>query len=166
MRTLVVVLGVLALLVPTPVWAHASLVDSSPRQNDTLDQLPAQVRFEFNEEMSPPAYVVVTDPDGTSLTVGDPVVDGPVVTQEIADGPDGAYTMAYRAVSEDGHPITGEITFTVGEAPATEPAPPPATPDDTESDSFLSGHQIAVGGAAGLFLLAALMLLLARRTTP
>ncbi len=66
--------------------------------------------------MTSPAYVIVTAPDGSSVASGTPRVDGVLVRQGLTEGPDGAYTMAFRAVSEDGHPVTGEITFTVGTA--------------------------------------------------
>lgn len=171
----------LTVLVPTPAWAHAALVDSSPHQGEQFDELPAQVRFEFSQDMSAPAYVIVTAPDGSSVTTGDPQVDGPVVSQDITDGPDGTYTMAYRAVSEDGHPVTGEITFLVGSGStstgspesgpsAAEPGPDDASigdaPEAATDDSFVSRHLVAVSVGIALFLLAGLMLLLARRTAP
>ena len=95
--------------------AHASLVASDPTEGQQLDTLPDSVSFEFSEAMSEPAYVAVTGPDGSSVIAGEPTVTGAVVSQTL-DGSDvpGTYTMAYRAVSEDGHPVTGQITFTVG----------------------------------------------------
>lgn len=167
--------------VPTPAFAHATLVSTSPGAGDQLKRLPDEMRLEFSEQMSAPAYVVVTAPDGTSVTVGDPVVDGALVEQELKDGPDGAYTIAYRAASEDGHPLTGELDFVVGEAedseslsdPSEPDAPPteadaspdvwsdaePASAPDQESAGF--GWPAAVGFA--LFGLAGLCYLLSRR---
>jgi hypothetical protein len=129
--------------------------------------------------MADPAYVIVTAPDGTSVARGAPRVDGPVVSQDITSGPDGTYTMAYRVVSEDGHPLAGEITFTVGATSAAGPSgtgptpaepsrdgeaaagvPPAGSPDET----LWSRQHVAVSVAVALFGLAALLLLLARRT--
>jgi copper resistance protein C len=110
------------LLGASPASAHASLVGSTPAQDARLDALPGEVSFEFSEQMSAPAYVVVTAPDGTALADGDPVVDGATVRQAVSPSTaTGTFTMAYRAVSEDGHPVTGQISFDVGEA--SSPAP-------------------------------------------
>ncbi|MGL5811027.1 MAG: copper resistance CopC family protein [Nocardioides sp.] len=117
MRADVLVAAVLlAILLPSPASAHAGLVDSFPRQGERLESLPAEILFEFDETMSDPAYVAVTAPDGTSVTTGDPRVDGVRVRQSLTSGIDGSYTVAYRAVSEDGHAIIGELDFLVGPA--------------------------------------------------
>lgn len=161
-----------------PASAHATLVSSSPAQGARLDALPAEVRFEFTEEIAAPAYVIVTAPDGSSVADGDPVVDGRVVTQAVADGPEGGYTMAYRAVSRDGHPVTGAISFSVGDAGPAAPPGAAATiaPDDApeaaeptaagagSGDDSVSRRQVvAVSVGAGLFGAALLLMLLARR---
>lgn len=174
-------LGVLALAVlpAAPAAAHAALLSSSPAQGDRLRVLPAEVTFEFNQDMSAPAYVIVTAPDGSSVTDGDPEVDGAVVRQAVSEGPEGTYTMAYRVVSEDGHPVTGEIAFTVGDGgpdptgtpseatpEAGAPAPSTADPAPGQGDSFARRHVVALAVGAALFSAALLLLLLARRTEP
>lgn len=99
-----------------PAWAHASMTGSSPEQGERLEALPEEVTFEFSEAMDPTAYVVVTGPDGASLAAGEPVVDGSTITQALAGpGPDGGYLMAVKAVSADGHAITGRVEFVVGD---------------------------------------------------
>ena len=177
--------GVLAALLllalvswPGPAAAHASLVSSSPAQGDVLATAPTSISFEFSEDMVSPAYVVVTGPDGNAATVGEPVVDGNVVTQQVAPGvPDGTWTTAVRAVSKDGHPVTAQITFSVGDG-AVDDAP--AAPDVAGSTSEDTGGDdpapVAGADASGwtrgrtdlvvavaIFGLAGLLLLLARR---
>ena len=123
MRRTARVLGALALagaaaplVVAAPAHAHATMVATSPEEGAVLDALPAQVSFAFSEPMDPVAYVVVTAPDGTALADGDPVVDGEIITQAVDDSGDGTYLMAVKAVSQDGHPLTGRVEFVVGEA--------------------------------------------------
>ena len=177
-----VVAAVGVAVLPSPASAHATLIGSSPRQDAQLDHLPDRVSFEFNQDMSAPAYVIVTAPDGSSVTEGDPDVDGAVVSQAVTNGPDGTYTMAYRAVSEDGHPVTGEITFTVGVASSAAPGPSSAAsaspgPGDeartgstgaeaADDESFLSRHVVAILVGLVLFGAAGALLLIARRTEP
>lgn len=169
--------GVLLLLATAPAaYAHAALVSSSPAQGEVVPTLPAEVVFTFNQDMSAPAYVIVTAPDGSSVTDGDPEVDGARVTQALTDGPEGTYTMAYRAVSEDGHPVTGQITFTLGTAGSiTAPtssadAAPSTAPSAGEAGSATSvdgggaGRRNAILVGVGLVVLAAGLLLLSRRS--
>jgi len=139
----VLLAGAVLLALPSPALAHASLVGSTPTAGARLDELPAQVQLEFSEEVLEPAYVVLTGPDGASAAAGEPQVDGAMVVQATAGGPDGGYTLAYRAVSRDGHPVTGQITFTVGDSTA---APPSATASDRGSSGGGSGD--GVGTAA------------------
>jgi methionine-rich copper-binding protein CopC len=117
----------LALTGVAPAHAHARLVSSTPAQDAILDALPDQVSFVFSEPMDPSAYVVVTAPDGTALTTGEPVVDEYTITQDIRGAGEGTYLMAVKAVSRDGHPITGRVEFAVG-APSVRSETPLAGP--------------------------------------
>ena len=51
--------------------------------------------------------------DGTNNLLKSPTVAGNVVSAKVVDGefPAGEYLLKYRVVSADGHPITGEISF-------------------------------------------------------
>lgn len=130
-----------AALVPTAAQAHAGLVDSTPRDGATLDDLPSEVTLTFTEDINPPAYVVVRHADDTALAEGEARVEGALVRQPITAGGPGDYTLAYSVVSADGHRVTGELSFTVtGDAAAPSPgatdtpAPSPGA-DDSDSDS-------------------------------
>lgn len=115
-RALAVVLLVLGLapLGVGPASAHASLVASDPRDGATLDRLPSRISFTFSEDVVTPAYVVVRTADGADVTSGGPVVDGATVSQRLdGSAATGEITLAYRVVSVDGHPVTGELTVTV-----------------------------------------------------
>uniref|UniRef100_UPI003B39FD74 copper resistance protein CopC n=1 Tax=Pseudactinotalea sp. TaxID=1926260 RepID=UPI003B39FD74 len=77
---------------------------------------------------------------------------------------DGHYDIRWRVVSSDGHPISGVIPFSVGDAgerPAQESVPPPQAEEaETESSSASPAltrpartAHVAVGGAAAALLL-------------
>ncbi|MFD0664478.1 copper resistance CopC family protein [Thermocatellispora tengchongensis] len=68
------------------------------------------------------AIVQVRGPGGDRADSGDPTVTADKVRQRV-DPPQrpGRYTIAYRVVSADGHPITGELAFTLTES-AADPA--------------------------------------------
>ena len=141
LRTLAVTLLVLGLapLGAGPASAHASLMGSDPRDGATLDRLPSRISFTFSEDVVTPAYVVVRTADGADVTSGKPVVEGATVSQELdGSAAAGEVTLAYRVVSVDGHPVTGELAVTVRE---------PASPSSDQDRRGEAGNGAASGGS-------------------
>ncbi|MCF6745963.1 copper resistance protein CopC [Blastococcus sp. KM273128] len=117
--TLAAVAGGLTVDVVTapPASAHATLVATMPADGARLDAAPAEVELEFTEPVSVGAgYVRVLGPDGERVDTGSPVEDGVTVVAPLRAGlPDASYTVSYRVVSEDAHPISGAYAFVVGD---------------------------------------------------
>lgn len=140
------------LVVAPPALAHDTLKDSDPDKNSTVEKV-EQVKLEFNARVRLP-YVIVRDADGKAFQDGKPQLDGRFVTQEFTAAlPDGAYTIAYRVVSSDGHPIEGEVPFKVKGAPKAEESPaasspPPATPVGTPTQGQAAASEQPVRPAA------------------
>ena len=125
--------GLVLALVAAPAYAHDELKASNPTDGDTLVTPPAQVVLTFEE---PPvalgAQVVVTGPDGP-VSSGAPRLAGDDVVQDVQpQAPAGRYTVEWRVTSDDGHPVSGTLSFTAqtaaGAAPSAVPASPSATP--------------------------------------
>ncbi|MFJ1756617.1 FixH family protein [Kitasatospora sp. NPDC088134] len=103
----------------TAASAHATLERTDPAQGSVVATAPAAVTLTFSEGVSLAADSVrVLDPQGNAVDDGRPEhVDGKAATarvtlrQGIANG---TYTVAWRAVSEDSHPVGGAFTFSVG----------------------------------------------------
>ncbi|MFB6887925.1 FixH family protein [Kitasatospora sp. NPDC056327] len=121
------VLGaVLALLLggAGPAAAHATLQSSDPAQSSVLPTAPQTVTLTFSEAVSLSSDSVrVLDPAGRAVDSGSPAhADGKDNTARVGLGSglaDGTYTVAWRAVSEDSHPIGGAFTFSIGAPSAT-----------------------------------------------
>ena len=117
-RGLAVLVLLLALLhVPVPAHAHNVLIDSSPKDEQVVQEVPAEVRLVFNEPVLPADFnqVVVTGSDGSDLVEEISITDA-TVTASLAPLPAaGEYAIAYRILSADGHPVSGQLTFTVAE---------------------------------------------------
>ncbi|MCH1864976.1 copper resistance protein CopC [Nocardioides sp. CFH 31398] len=97
------------------------MIGANPEDGATVQRPPTEVSLEFSEEVSEPAFVSVTTADGIDVTGGSVAVDGARVTRPLAAAAAaGEYTIAYRVVSADGHPIEGETTFTADQ-PAAAP---------------------------------------------
>ncbi|WP_219415872.1 copper resistance CopC family protein [Pseudonocardia nigra] len=120
--------GLALLLGTTPALAHARLQGSDPADGTSTATGPERVTLTFNETMQPGfATVTVVGPDGTHYEAGDVTAEGRDVSIGVQPlGPAGEYQVGYRVVSEDGHPVTGSVTFTL-----TEPGPAAGAPAGT-----------------------------------
>lgn len=101
--------------------AHAVLQSSNPASNSTLSVAPATVTLKFSEGVEIGlGGVKVFDPDGkrvdTNQSKHGPDGDTSVVTPLRGGLPTGTFTVAWRAVSADSHPISGAFTFNIGQA--------------------------------------------------
>lgn len=154
---------VLPVVVAADASAHDALVGSTPASGAILTDAPDEVRLTFAE---PPGTaglgVAVTAPDGSSVVAGAPTVEAnDVVAALVPLTRDGTYTVAWRVVSDDGHPVTGEFTFALSSgtseasasaAPVAASAPASAGPGGSSSAGALVGVVVAllVGSLAAL----------------
>ncbi|WP_164745325.1 copper resistance CopC family protein [Georgenia faecalis] len=131
-RLALATLALVLLALPTlvlPAQAHDALVASEPADGAVLDASPERVRLTFSGDvLDVGPVVVVTDATGDVVADGTPEVAGPDVTLPLASAlPGGGYDVAWRVVSNDGHPIEGAFGFTVTGV-AAEPTSPAAAP--------------------------------------
>lgn len=136
-------------LVAGPASSHASLVSSDPPDGARLDQPPAKVVLTFSEEISPKlAQVEVAAANGDTVTEGDPAVDGAVVTQRLKPALDpGGYTVAFRVVSADGHPVSDELTFRITGPSSTTTSTAVSTPTVSTSTTTTTTSATSGSGA-------------------
>lgn len=123
MKTVVVAIIALLLVLSLvlPAFAHAQLVSSSPESGASVPTAEELV-LTFNEDVSPDFVTFYAQGDSEGVLDGDPTVDGAVVTQPLAPTRNGEYAIGYRVVSADGHPVSGEITFTLTDVTAAAQA--------------------------------------------
>ncbi|MEV8432398.1 copper resistance CopC family protein [Streptomyces chartreusis] len=117
-------LTILAVATPQAA-AHTELDAGSPAAKATLAGLPPRLTLTFSDEMTQKyAKLAVSGPDGKSAATGVPEVQGRTVTLPLETrSPAGRYTVGYRVVSADGHPVSGSYTFTVKAANSPSPSP-------------------------------------------
>ncbi len=132
-------------LVAPAAQAHNVLVGTDPADGSTVAVVPETVTLTFDEPaLAVGSQVVVTAPDGTTVSTGAPVLVDDTVSQAVTgELPAGPYTVVYRITSDDGHPIEGQLVFTASGATAygvatptvapTESAAPSSTPSATPS---------------------------------
>ncbi|MEY4533510.1 MAG: hypothetical protein RI926_1279 [Actinomycetota bacterium] len=165
--------------------AHSDTFQSVPASGSTVSTPVIELQFTFvepvNAELSPPEVALV-DAEGVPAQLGAPALDetGATMTVPIATGalPNGTYTASYRIVSEDGHPASGSVSFTVEGSdadPLAEAVPVEEEAVVTEADAELmvtssgaesdnSQLQLVLGlSAAGAVALAAVLVIVALR---
>lgn len=128
-----------AAIIAAPAHAHTDLVGTAPADGDVLDGAPAAVTLTFNEELLEAAVrVSITDESGAVVAKDIAESAGSDVTVPWpADLAPGTYVVSYRVVSGDGHPVSGDITFTYGPAAAasSSPAAPAGSGSEAEAEA-------------------------------
>ncbi|MFJ8081483.1 copper resistance CopC/CopD family protein [Streptomyces sp. NPDC096205] len=127
----------LTLLAPaTPASAHAALRGTTPGDGTVLRSAPRDLTLTFTESVALlDGSIRVLDPGSHRVRTGEPLhAAGGGDTIQVSLPPDlgrGTFTVAWRVVSADSHPVSGAFTFSVGEptptVAATAPSEDPAT---------------------------------------
>lgn len=117
----------LTLFTAAPAAAHDELVGTTPSASASPAKAPEQVVLRFSE---PPGtvgtQVTVKDASGKDWAAGKPTLSGSNVVTPLRSGANaGKYTVAWRVVSDDGHPVSGTLAYTVttGSSAANTPDP-------------------------------------------
>ncbi len=122
---------------PSMAFAHAELVQTSPSAGERLGAGPAYVELLFNERLDPGGMSLsVLDESSRKVAEGVPerYGEGKGIRLALPELGEGHYTVSYRVISADGHPVAGAFVFTVGN--------PPPLPDAGRLDPHAQvGHQ-------------------------
>lgn len=165
-----------------PAHGHTDLAGSSPAAGARLGKTPSELELRFTENISrefahvsltrgeqPPERLQVSA-SGPVLIAGVPPPRAGTVSGRVA------WTVSYRVVSADGHPITGTLEFTAPTGAQQDPSVSsslPAAPnadDNNNNDNEArqaeasvgeeqrsagsAGSVVSVGAVAGLALIA------------
>jgi len=135
-------LATVSLFWSSPAWAHTRLDATEPAADATVTEPFDSVVLIFSQAVSNEfAEVHVIDPADNRLDEEPPLMDGERVEQPLADLEEvGEYTVEWRVVANDGHPLEGTFSFVYdGELPeaataADEPDPDASEPDPPQSE--------------------------------
>lgn len=97
-----------------PAQAHDQLIGSNPKQGAKLDKQPEWIELNFSGEIQDIGTEIRVERDGEDYSAGEITVEGRTVKSALPDDlKPGDYTIAWRVVSQDGHPISGKVEFTI-----------------------------------------------------
>jgi methionine-rich copper-binding protein CopC len=110
--------GAAVLATAAPAAAHNALIGSDPKDKTSLEVGPSTVTLTFDQDVQGGKginQITVTDAAGGHYeVVGDPTIKDTAVSAKVdALGKAGQYKIGYRILSADGHPVSGELTFTL-----------------------------------------------------
>ncbi|MET1065465.1 MAG: copper resistance CopC family protein [Arthrobacter sp.] len=167
------ILAAVLLSAVAPASAHDAAESTSPASGATVAMPPEKVSVTFNKNpLSLGSQMMVNDSAGTNWGDGAIEIVDNVASQKLKPGaPAGAYTVVWRVVSSDSHPIEGTFTFTAtagaegstaaaavptmaSAQPGITPAP---APQANASEPFPWSIVIFVGTAIGIVVVLGLM---------
>jgi copper resistance protein C len=109
-----------------PASAHTKLTASTPADGARLTASPTSLSFTFDQNLQPVQEwdaVLVSGPDSFRHPARSVQVEGNTVRASCDRlGESGSYTVSYRVISGDGHPIAGHISLTLDRPDAGSPA--------------------------------------------
>lgn len=97
--------------------AHGEILSSFPESYSNATPIPTEIWIQFDgnlqtldgQEIN---SIEVIDSTGLTVSVGDPVIEGGKISTKISgQSAPGVFTVKYRIVSEDGHPVEDSYTF-------------------------------------------------------
>jgi copper transport protein len=114
--------AMVAFVLPAAAAAHATLAGATPEQQSSVDTPPGAVVLRFDQAVTAVDDAIeVFAGDGEIVSRGAvSAARGREIRGTLDELPLGAYTVRWRALSSDGHIVSGVFTFGVGVA-----APPP-----------------------------------------
>ncbi|MFE6482625.1 copper resistance CopC/CopD family protein [Streptomyces sp. NPDC057757] len=136
--------------------AHAALKGSDPQDGSVVKKAPTQITLTFTESVGllDDSFRVIT-PENRRVDTGKPGHAGDRANTALVSLPDdmgtGTFTVAWRVVSADSHPVSGAFTFSIGKPSATAAVLPAASAQDTVASNLYDiTRYVAYGGLAVL----------------
>ena len=162
----ILVLAVASLFAfPVAAFAHGEMVQATPAVDSNVLTAPTEVSIEFDGKLqiignTNVNSIEVTDNQGQVISSPTSAVEGNKISTKLQlTDITGLVSVHYRIVSEDGHPVEGDYSFTVGETPVAISA---QSGESTGEEVAESGSNLLVNGI-GMLTLISIAFLVVRR---
>jgi len=119
---LLIALAAAVVLLAPAASAHDELVSTSPQDGSSVTA-PVQVALRFTQDLLAIGNRLRIEGPGPATNLSARAT-GPTLTASLdPDLPAGAYRVTWRAVSADGHPLSGAFGFTLTQPTTARPEP-------------------------------------------
>jgi copper resistance protein C len=124
------------------VFAHSHLEESTPKNGEIVTEALSVITLTFETAIEPTSSFTLMDEKNASLPLSEVSISGNQLSANIEDDlTNGAYTIHWKIIGEDGHPLEGDIPFTINlpenaaspEQTVTEPPAADVTTAETTS---------------------------------
>ena len=153
---------------PLSAFAHGEITQTTPAADSTVITAPSEVSIEFDGKLQTLGQesinsITVTDDQGQVISNPVSVVEGTKISNKLLlTDVTGLVSVHYRIVSEDGHPVEGDYSFTVGQTPTLYAAGDEEGAEAQNGISEESGSNLLLNGVIAAVLLG-LVIFIVRR---
>ncbi|WP_203333867.1 copper resistance CopC family protein [Planococcus beigongshangi] len=95
------------------VSAHTALEESSPANGETVAEEPQEIVLKFNTDLEKTSSFTVENTEGEEIPFGIALEEQKMIGTPGSSMADGEYTVNWKIIGADGHPIEGTYAFTV-----------------------------------------------------
>lgn len=133
MRTILLsILAALFILVPNAA-AHTYLDTTNPEDGTVVTELLQSIELTYTGKIEVGSTFKVISSNGEEIeTVSMDLVDGVLTGTFDSPLPNDDYTVEWNSISADGHPLSGQFSFTVDAPVAEEPVEEKVTEENEE----------------------------------
>ena len=162
LRRLIILIISGFLLFPAIAHAHTSLIASAPAEGEVLTALPNAIELTFDDSMmkigkKDIGRILLRDPENRLVNLGEVLTSDKTVSAQIKGNSKGSglYKIYFRVVSADGHPVSGQINFSIGKEDLSSKGNDISPVKESGSNLIFAGIVALIAGV--------LMLLIIRR---
>lgn len=135
-RKITLISSLLFFLFGANVFAHSHIEDSTPKNGEVITEPLKNITLNFETAIEPTSSFTLSDANGTEVSLPEVTINGNQlltnVENELANG---AYTIHWKIIGEDGHLLEGDIPFTVQLPEIVEQSAASETVVTTSADS-------------------------------
>lgn len=140
---------ILMCMIPISAYAHTGLKSSIPENKQKVTEALKEVIMNFNTSVEPLSSFEITDIDGAKYKLSKITIDDTKMSGVLEKAlPNGNYTVDWKIVGRDGHPIKGSFSFAVDVL--AEDASPVATSTASIQPSATSTASVQPSATASL----------------
>lgn len=149
-KALVLFFALFIFFVPE-IFAHTGLESSFPEEGKTVNEL-KEISLKFETKIEKGSSFKLNDENGNEIPLSDLQIEGDKLTAlNLEKLSNGEYTIYWKIVGSDGHPIEGEILFYVSNKDVEQKESIPSSSEESkiennnEEDTNNSDSSIFIG---------------------
>jgi copper resistance protein C len=117
----------------TNAFAHSHLAESTPNNGEIVTETLKTITLSFETNLEPTSSFTLLDEKNTQAPISAVTINGNQLMADVVTNlENGAYTIHWKIIGEDGHPLEGDIPFTL-QVPVNTEAPEQAKEETVDT---------------------------------